>query len=328
MKVINAVAHKLNKKAKIQGAKPDPAEELLENTDELAELMSDLLETFNEKTAQRTGVFENDQGQYPFGSSLAKYLDGGISFIDFTADSLKQLAFLIQDVYPASGGYILFAHYNVSAGSFFVVAKLNDTEGKVFSDDRKKVLKNFHLSLDKLHHVGRVNIGGWKNSASKYLTFVNARENGKSSDYFVKFLGCSTATKPRVETGKLVAVIEAFCAEKKMEISASNEFKASVYNHAKSLQKGTPVSLAALANAVWPGDPRELIKFVNDREDAPSDDFFVDHSTLKPLVGYTVKVPGLRLWMTNEFKTNHNVRFTKDNELIISDAAAFRDELE
>lgn len=328
MKVFNAVAHKLNKKAKVQGAKPDPAVELLENTPELAELLSDLLGTFNQKTAQRTGIFETDPIQYPFGPALEKYLSGEVSFIDFTADSLKQLAFLIQDVYSAAGGYILFAHYEVSAGSFFVVAKLNDAEGKVFSEDRKKVLKRFHLSLDKLHHVGRINISAWKSNTSKHLTFVNARENGKSSDYFVKFLGCSTATKPRVETGKLVSVVEAFCANNQMEQTTANNFKELVYTHAKSLPKGTTVSLAVLANAVWPNNPDEFIAFVNSHDDAPSDDFCVDRSSLKPLIGYSVKVPGLHMWMTSNFKISHNVRFTNENELIISDASALRDDLE
>ena len=328
MKVIAAVAHQLHKSAKAQGAKPDPAPEALENTVALEELVSDLLGTFNEKTAQRTGVFEDDADHYPFGSDLRKYLAGEIGFIEFTSTALKQLAFLIQDVYTASGGYILFAHYEVAAGPFFVVAKLNDAAGKAFNKDRTKVLTNFHLSLDKLHHVGRVNLQAWSDEASKYLTFVNARENGKSSDYFVKFLGCSTATKPRVETGKLVAVVEAFCEACKMEDLAAINFKEAVYNHAKSLPKGTSISLASLSNAVWPENPEAFLSFVNGRDEAPSDDFCVDPASLKPLIGYTVNVPGLRMWMTSDFKVNHNVRFTKDNELIISNAAALRDDLE
>ncbi len=328
MKVVKAIAHQLHKTPKTSGAKADPTGVEIVHSAELAELVSELLETFNTKTAQRTGIFEVEELHYPFIPGLRSYLAGKLTFVKFTTIALKQLAILMNDVHPAGGGHIFFVHYKVSAGDFFVVAKLNDTNGKTFSKDRKKVLKNFHLSLDRLHHVGRVNITAWKASANKYLTFVNARENGKSSDYFVKFLGCSTATKPRVETGKLVAVVEAYCASQKLNQVEEVAFKQAVFDYAKSVPKGQSISLAALANAVVPDGPEKLITFINNHEDAPSDDFHVDPSTLKSLVGYRVNVPGLRMWMTSEFKHAHKVRFNDENELIISNAELLRDDLE
>lgn len=328
MKVIKAIAHQLHKTPKVAGAKADPTGVELTHSAELGELVSELLETFNTKTAQRTGVFEEEEDFYPFIPGLRNYLAGKLDFVKFTTIALKQLAILMNDVHPAGGGHIFFAHYKVGAGDFFVVAKLSDSNGKTFSEDRTKVVKNFHLSLDRLHHVGRVNISGWGKAAAKYLTFVNARENGKSSDYFVKFLGCSTATKPRAETGKLVAVIEAYCEQEKMSISAEIVFKQAVFDHAKSLPRGQAVSLAVLANAVVPDEPEKLIAFINNFADAPSDDFYVDGPTLKSLVGYRVNVPGLRMWMTADFKQKHKVRFNKNNELIISDASSLRDDLE
>lgn len=328
MKVIRAIAHQLHKKAKTTGAEADPSDEAIENSVELNELVSDLLETFNSKTAQRTGIFEEDsEVQYPFGPGLTRYLGDG-DFVKFTSKALEQLEMLIKDVYQAAGGYIFFVHYQVSAGEFFVVAKLNDATGKVFTKDRKRVVSNFHLSLDKLHHVGRVNIEAWRAGANKYLTFVNARENGGSSNYFVTFLGCSVATKPRVESGKLVAVVEAFCADQLMDEGEEIGFKQSVFEHVKSIGKGQTVSLAILANKVWPEKPEEFIEYVNQHSDAPSDDFHADIPTLKSLVGYRVNVPGLRMWMTSEFKKNHHVRFNDADELVISDAAGFRDSLE
>jgi nucleoid-associated protein len=328
MKVIKAIAHQLYKTPKTVGATINPSKVELTPSAELSEMVSELLDTFNTKTAQRTGVFEVAGEQYPFVPGLKNYLGGKLTFVTFTTLALKQLAFLMKDVHPAGGGYIFFVHYQVAAGDFFVVAKLNDAKGKVFNKARTKVIKNFHLSLDRLHHVGRVNLGGWKANANKYLTFVNARENGKSSDYFVKFLGCSTATKPRVETGKLVAIVEAFCASQNMSQAQEVAFKQDVFNHAKALPKGQPVSLSTLANAVLPDDPGKLIEFINASDDAPTDDFCVDVSTLKSLIGYRVNVPGLKMWMTSEFKQAHKVRFNENNELVISDAALLRDDLE
>ena len=328
MKVIKAIAHQVHKTAKVVGAKADPINAEISPSAELAELVSELLETFNTKTAQRTGVFEVEEMHYPFIPSLKSYLDGKLTFVAFTTIALKQLAILMNDVHPAAGGHIFFAHYKVAAGDFFVVAKLNDAKGKTFSKDRTKVLKNFHLSLDRLHHVGRVNISGWKNNANKYLTFVNARENGKSSDYFVKFLGCSTATKPKVETGKLVAVVEAYCANENFDQLKEVAFKQAVFDFAKSVPKGQAISLVSLANAVVPDEPDKFITFINGYEDAPSDDFHVDGSALKSLIGYRVNVPGLRMWMTAEFKQSHKVRFNENNELVISNAGLLRDDLE
>ncbi|WP_353098181.1 nucleoid-associated protein [Stenotrophomonas lactitubi] len=328
MKIVSAVAHRILKKQNAMGAQATFATSVLENTPELEELVSELLNTFNTKTAQRTGKFEVESEQYPFSGHMQKYLNGTATFLNFTTSSLKQLAFLIQNVYPASGGFILFAHYQVSAGEFMVVAKLNDTEGKVFNEDMSKVLKNSHLSLDKLSHVGRVNISAWQLDEYKYLTFVNAREGGKSSDYFVTFLGCSMATKPRVDTKRLVTVVEEFCLEKAMDEPVANAFKKSVFDHVKSIPKGGTVSLLTLANAVWPEDPQHFTTFINSSSNAPSDDFSADATSLKALVSYSVKMPGMKLWMTAEFKEQHQVRFNNKDELIISNAAAIRGELE
>lgn len=328
MKILNAVAHRILKKQNAMGAQATFTTSVLENTTDLEELVSKLLNTFNTKTAQRTGKFEIASDQYPFSGHMQKYLNGAATFLNFTSSSLKQLAFLIQNVYPASGGFIFFVHYEVSAGQFMVVAKLNDTEGKIFSEDMSKVLKNSQLSLDKLSHVGRVNISAWQKDEYKYLTFVNAREGGKSSDYFVTFLGCSTATKPRVDTKRLVTVVEEFCNDKGMDEPAANAFKRSVFDHIKSIPKGGTVSLLILANAVWPEDPQHFTTFINASNNAPSDEFSADLTSLKALVSYSVKMPGMKLWMTAEFKEQHHVRFNSNDELIISSVAAIRGELE
>ena len=61
MEIINAVVHRLNKIRNMKGASVVPATEELARNDALDHLLSQVLESYNARSARHVGVFEDDE---------------------------------------------------------------------------------------------------------------------------------------------------------------------------------------------------------------------------------------------------------------------------
>ncbi len=330
MEVLEAAVHRLIKASQSSNCGVETANSQLAKGPMLNNLASSLVDTYNKRTSQRTGTFDEDEEHYPFARHLREHLNGKSNFLDLTVWALEHLMHEIKDVFFATGGYIFFAKYKVNAGEFFVVAKLNDAIGQSFSKDLTKVEAARHIPTDRLQQVGRINLEGWKAGSGKYLTFVNAREGGHSADYFVKFLGCAAPTNAKSETQKLVHLIEDYCESLQLEETKANAKKQAAFSHLISIPKGEALSLEALANALVPDNPESFIEYVNEHEDAPTDGAPLDRRSLRPLVHYVVRMDGATLKMTTRFKVEHSVSVTEDGSLVIRnvDVAKVRKQLE
>lgn len=329
MEVLEAAVHRLVKMSQSTTCEARPASAPLVSSDRLRDLVRSLVDTYNKRTSQRTGTFDADTEHYPFSDRLRAYLDDSESFFELTKWALNHLRHEMEKVFFATGGYIFFAKYRVSAGEFFVVAKLTDADGQAFSEDLTEVRPARHISTDRLQQVGRVNLNGWRQSSGKYLTFVSAREGSQSADYFTRFLGCAAATNARSETQKLVHVISDYCKHRSMDEQKTTQFKQVAHDTLVARQKAS-LSLSGLANAVEPSDPEAFISFVNEHPDAPSDEAMLDGRSLKALISYTIKMDGATLNMTRQFKIKHEVKVTDGGDLLIRniDAEAVRRQLE
>jgi nucleoid-associated protein len=333
MQVKAAAVHRLNKQKDMSDAVLIPGQALLANTDALRDLLVDILRTYNNKTAQRTGVFDTNTQTYPFSQRLSEYRNGSIDFLTFTHLATEHLHGVIKTKLWATGGYFFFVHYEEKGVEFVLVVKLTQTQGQVFNEKMTEVTNANHLSTDRIQQAGRINLRDLDKEHHRYLTFVSAKEGGRASEYFVGFLGCSDATKPKVETNRLVTALNKFCESRKLDLAASSQLKRRAYDHARDCSMAKPprqISLQALSNMILPDEPQAFIEYINSVEEdvRPTDDFIVDKSALKKLVGYSYKDENLNIWMSTQFKINHKVRIEKDKLVIDNPPSRLRDELE
>lgn len=320
MKVLHAAVHKLIKTRHAKGCQLVASAGLLGIDPHLETLVSQVAATYNNQTSQRLGVFRDD-ADHLLPPNLRNALVGPESFFGFSEWAARQLCDLLDDNVLASGGYLLFCHYEVSAGQFFMVAKLTDSEGATFSDDLRRTVQSMHLNVKTLQQVGRVNLKAWREDQGRYLTFVSAKDDHGGSDYFADFLGCVTQLTNADETRKLVSVIKGFCAEQGLDEDASYELRNRAFGYASALPKGEPISLDALARVTWPDSPDVFTTFLNAHPKAPTDGLVLVPSRLKDLVTYRLRMNGLTIHMSDEFKRKHRVQITDQNTLVIHEVS-------
>lgn len=316
MEIIDAAVHQLLKTAQAKGCVAKVAAGPMVVDEALTELVRAISDTYSRRTSQRTGTF-GSEAHYPFPKNLRTYIFDGGDFFAFTQWAADELALRIADELFANGGYVFFCNYRVPQGQFLLVAKLTNASGASFSEDMTHATPSVYLNVRELQQVGRINVGGWKDNAKKYLTFVSAKESGHASDYFVKFLGCAEVASNTVETNKLVSVMQAFCEDQKLSEEDSSALRQRAYDYARGLPGGTAMSLAAMANAAWPDNPEQLTTFINANDDAPSDDLVPTPAALKRLINWKLKMKGMTLNMTDQFKTEHKVEITYGKHLVI-----------
>jgi hypothetical protein len=76
-----------------------------------------------------------------------------------------------------------------------------------------------------------------------------------------------------------------------------------------------------MANAAWPDNPEQLTEFINTNEDAPSDEIVPTPKVLARLVNWRLRMNGMTLSMTNQFKMAHKVEIKNGKNLIIHDVS-------
>jgi nucleoid-associated protein len=318
MQIAHAAVHRVFKSAESREVRLELVDHELEVNDECKAFVSDLLQTYNGRTAQRTATFEVDTTNYPFSELLDRFTTSKLGFIEFTHAACRHFEHRISKQVFATGGYLLFVDYSHGSTRYLMVLQVNETVGSVFDRTLTRVEKTPYLNVDHLKAAGRVNINEWRSQAGKYLTFVAGRDRGHAADYFVEFLGCSTTTQPPVESRKLVNVVKSYCASENMPIERATAFKQAVYDHVMSRKRDNlPVSLRGLANVVVPDAPETFLAFVNNSPDPPSDEFFVYPQSVKRLLGYRFNGEGLNFAMTEEFKEFHRVHINRQGNLII-----------
>ena len=181
MDVKNMVIHKIEKKQGGQ-AKLTKASRQLPITDVHRNFMKEVKNVYYNKSNPIYGSFNAAEESYPYQVYLSHYLCGTVSFYDFTVSAILHFEKLINDVTLATGGYILFCHFE-AAENFIAVIVLNDKESYIINDNLD-VNANARLDIEKLDVANFTNCCKWSNNEEVYLSFTKG--NKQISNYFNK----------------------------------------------------------------------------------------------------------------------------------------------
>jgi len=220
MSIKNCILHRLekhrNEKSTLKTRKT-----VLEVTQPVESLLYEIRRVYSEKTGKAYGLFQSDSIAYPFSSLLGRYLDDENTFVDFTKDAMSLFKSKIDPANLATGGYVLYIHYNANEKDYLMIVMLNDKSGVSINDHTLDVLSSTHLDLDHLHLAARLDIKLWQSGQSeKYISFVKGRKSGESiSNYFREFLGCTDYTDSKEQTQVLLKVIDNYCCYVQLYLS-------------------------------------------------------------------------------------------------------------
>lgn len=333
MEVIQAAVHLINKAAHSEEATVVPAVGQLTLSAELTRVTSEILETFNTRCSQQSGVFQADEENYPFASWIREYFEDARSFYDMTVSATGRLAALMRNQKASTGGHLLFVHYRRNQEDYLLVVKLLSAKGSMFDGDMANVRDAVHLNLHTLQVAARINRSAWADGAAiRYLSFVCKRELGHPANYFRDFIGCNVQSEARTESKKLAAVVNDFCDEKVAALEMTEEGKVAtmrqVFDYAVARIKAREtVNLNAVAALAWPNEAEVFTTFLNGHQSPPTDEFNADRNSLRRLADYVFTSKDFKLSMSHLFKTAHRVRVENGILLIENPPGQLAEEL-
>lgn len=315
--LINAVIHKLDKETGSPSRIVEASACLDVSEEPLQALVNQVHDVYSSRESKSYGKFDPDLTPVSAESHLQILRDSATA--DFLAIS-KQLMRVLKDKSDsenfATGGHVLIAESRSANVRWAVVVILNKKAGTTI-DDSLRVVRAPHLDVDGIRFAGRVNMTGWLDGTTeRYISFLKGKRNDVSQ-YFQKFLGCSTVQKDLDDTRNLVKVVKSFASIQGLNDSERENLLKEVYQFANDRATAkTPLSLTELANRVWSSDP-DALKDAFSLADPPiSDGFTPKKRGLDGLMRFSAKAEKWKLEFDRDAVQDRSIYFDPDEQTI------------
>src|SRR5690606_12378931 len=174
-------------------------------------MLASLNESHNVKQGKAWCLFHEESGAYPFSGWLSQYMEGSQDFTAFSRQAVEHLQKLMEESNLATGGHVLFAHYQQGMTDYLAIALLHHSEGVTVTESLD-VAAARHLDLGQLHLATRINISEWQNNkqSKQDISFIKGKNGKKVSEYFRDFIGCQEGVDGPGETRTLLKAFSDF----------------------------------------------------------------------------------------------------------------------
>lgn len=315
--LVNAVIHKLVKEAG-SPSRIVEAEACLNVAEEpLQALVNQVHEVYSGRESKSYGKFDAELTPVSAEPHLQRLRDNDDE--DFL-DVSKQLMRVLKDKSDgenfSTGGHVLIAESTSSGFRWVVVVILNNKAGTTINE-RLQVVRAPHLDVDGIRFAGRVNMTGWQDGTTeRYISFLKGKKNDVSQ-YFQRFLGCSTVQKDLDDTRNLVKAVKAFASAQGLSDVERENLLREVYRFAdERATNKEPLILAELANRVWSVEP-EVLRDAFAQADPPiSDGFTPKKRGLDGLMRFSAKAAKWKLEFDRDAVQDQTIYFDPDDQTI------------
>lgn len=251
-------------------------------------VIDSLDDLYNRRASKSHGKFSDNHDNYPTSKHLREYiLAGEKGFGDLTTKMMATLQQQASHKGAATGGHVLFAHFERGGRQFLLVAIVTDRLGAALTEnyDFEDVE---HLDMDGFRFAGRINIDGWTAGEERYIGFLKGK--GAVSEYFKEFLGCDTTIQDRQDTTDLVSALKSFAESQGMTGAGKDEFLARAKTICeRSSKAGEHLEFEPFANELMPKSPQTLLDALAHPDLKLNDGFVPDRRALSPLVKFKAR---------------------------------------
>ena len=201
-------------------------------------------------------------------------------FLDFSIETINTLRDIIEPIFKAKGGYLIFVEY-VNKAKFVAIFFVRNKKGSILTKDTKtktfKINESIYIDVDHLAMAGRVNLDLLE-TESRYLSFVNKRN--EETKFFLRWM-CATDKLSNKDDTKafreILSDIDLPKGEKDRFIFIKN-----ILNQIKTSESKN-VDLRTIGTVFY-NDSEKLIKFIEENGKIISYEFKPDAQELKKLV--------------------------------------------
>lgn len=317
LEIHHAIIHKLNKTEGNLSTIGQAPSVLPTDDVPLLQLINDVHLVYSNRQNKSYGVFDPELTTTSAEPHLKRLRDEkDADFYQISVVLMQTLKSRSDERNFATGGHVLIFDYTINSSRWFVVALVSSAPGAMV-DDNYKVVTAPHLDVAGIRFAGRVNIGQWKENEQRYISFLSGK-GAEVSQYFQKFLGCSTSQKEMEDTRNLVKVIKQFATDQNLDDVSRERLLTEVNRFAMDkADSKEPLILGELANRVWPTAPESLNTAFAEADPPISDGFIPRKRGLDALVRFKAKTSKWALEFEREVIQNHTITVDPDAKTLI-----------
>ena len=320
------IIHKINKIAGERKAAVKLAKNVIIPTDKERRFVAIVSEAYYKKSAPTYGIFD-DLASNKFQKEFTAYNNQEQDFFNFSCSCMDYYKSKIEVSAPATGGFIVFAHYidtnkNVE---FVLVLAINNKEGYVFNEDKLTIEDTKNIELSKIDLACQVNITRWtdyqNNEKSDVKTYLSLIKGNKDlSVYFMNFIGSANKTTSTESSKRLVNALDNFCKENNYTREKTIETRNKVSDYCKDCMKEKKeISLSAISALIDNENPTLFQEYASDEERAVDEIISGDSTVLRSIgsVRYKDKDGRLNVEFSNELLDKQIFYDNKKKQLTI-----------
>jgi nucleoid-associated protein YejK len=211
------VIHRITKRAGKIVADLKLAKKEIIPTDRERKFIAIVSEAYYKRSAPTYGIFDDSESNI-FKDELVLYHKKKQDFYTFSCKCMQRYKDIIKDVAPATGGFIVFSHYDntFKKTEFLLIIAVNNKDGFMFNEE-KLILEDIkNIELNKIDLACSVNLTKWNEfqneNNQEIQTFLSFNKGNKDlSAYFMKFIGCANKTTSTESSKRLVRALTQFC---------------------------------------------------------------------------------------------------------------------
>lgn len=297
---------------------------------------------------------EGRQGKFPKLTSETIISNTKENFQNLSHVALHEIIEQAKEEALSTGGYFLFAQYELNAISYLLVTSIKEKDGLRLNPENYTPIETTDIDMSKVQQAARINLARLSEalnpeeseakaneenieetsaeSDKTYLCFISKGNKSEPSGYFIKALGCEKGVPSKRATKNAIDMVARFFKDNKDIKAYRVQARENVVRYLqKKLEEGKHATLdgiCAAANKAIPTEHAdlgshldELKAFLNNEENRVPEEFSVNKSALNEKI--RIKGESGNHWSIQFEKgslgtdENSKVCYSKENSKII-----------
>ena len=282
------VIHQVNKEANIKHTVVKHASKLLPTTDKEKAFIAKIYKSYFDNSKPFYGIFADEQPKFKI--NLETYRTDK-DFLLFTKNSTDYYKYVLTNSAPATGGFLIFAHFENTEKKFdyMLVMTTTNKDGYMVSEADLTIKDIKNLDLSKIDVACMINLTKWENITkgldTESLTYLSfAKGNKDISFYFMSFIDCSNKTTKAESTNRLILAVDGYCGEngftREQKIKKRNE----IFTYCNAcIDNKKEIQLSSISAIMNPDNPDDFEIFAANERFSVSTIINGDRTKLKPM---------------------------------------------
>ncbi|MDH6534577.1 hypothetical protein D0T51_05525 [Parabacteroides sp. 52] len=319
------VIHKINKTRGERRANLKLAKSIISPTDKEKKFVAITSDAYYKKSAPTYGIFD-DLETNRFKKALLSYNNKQEDFFTFSCNCMDYYKYIIKDVAPATGGFLVFTNYIDTEKNyeFLLILAINNKDGYVFNEEKLTIEDIKNIELNKIDLACQINLTRLNdfivNNNTDVKTYLSLIKGNKElSAYFIKFIGTANKTTSTESSKRLVNALDQFCQNNNYNREQTAETKNRVSNYCKDcLKEKKEISLSAISALIDNENPDLFKEFASDEDYGVDEIISGDPSVLRSVgsVKYKDKEGKLSVEFSNELLLSKQVIYDDSKKLL------------